>query len=92
MTAVWSVFLLCGLLHCLLSRVLCGLVRWCCAVVIALLFQVSKLVFECVVLEAVRVVHVISWKYVVQRGAAVPPESLLILHHTQIYKICGHEL
>ena len=64
MPAVWSACLLCGLM-------LCGLVRWSYAVVFALLFQVSKLVSGCVVLEAVRVVHVIICKCVVQRGVAV---------------------
>ena len=39
MTTVWSEFLLCGVLRCLLLPVLCGLVRWSCAVVIALLFH-----------------------------------------------------
>ena len=66
MPAVGSACLLCGLL----SRVLCGLVRWSHAVVFALLFQVSKWVFRCVVLEAVRVVHGIICKCVVRRGVA----------------------
>ena len=70
MPAVWSACLLCGLLCCLLLRVLCGLVRWSYDVVFALLFQVSKWVSGCVVLEAVRVVHVIICKCVVQRGVA----------------------
>ena len=51
-------------------RVLCGLVRWSYAVVFALMFQVSKWVSGCVVLEAVRVVHVIVCKCVVQRRVA----------------------
>ena len=49
---------------------LCGLVRWSYAVVFALLFQLSKWVSGCVVLEAVRVVHVIICKCVVQTGVA----------------------
>ena len=69
--AVWSVCLLFSLLYCLLLRVLCGLVRSSYAVVFALLFQVSKWVSGCVVLEAVRVVHVIICKCVMQRGVAV---------------------
>ena len=68
MPAVWSSCLLCGLLCCL--RVLCGLVRWFYAVMFALLFQVLKWVSGCVVLEGVRVVHVIICKCVVQRGVA----------------------
>ena len=70
MPAVWSACLLCGLLYCPILRVLCGLLRWSYAVVFALLFQVSKWVLGCVVLEAVRVVHVIICKCVVQRGVA----------------------
>ena len=56
------------LLCCLPLRVLCGLVRLSYAVVFALPFQVLKWVFGCVVLEAVRVVHVIICKCVVHRG------------------------
>ena len=41
------------------------------AVVFALLFQVPKWVSGCVVLEAVRVVHVIICKCIVQRGVAL---------------------
>ena len=40
-------------------------------VVFALLFQVSKWVSGCVVLEAVGVVHIIICKCVVQKGVAV---------------------
>ena len=41
------------------------------SVVFALLFQVSTWVSACVVLEEVRVVHVIICKCVVQRGVAL---------------------
>ena len=47
---------------------------WCdgliCSVTFALLFQVPKWVSGCVVLEAVRVVHVNICKFVAQRGVA----------------------
>ena len=83
MPAVWSAYLLCGLLCSLLLRVLFGVVRWSYAVVFALLVQVSKWVSGCVVLEAVRVVHVIICKCVVQRGVAVvhgyPRKAIVVI-------------
>ena len=47
-----------------------------CCEVFALLFQVSKWVFRCVVQGAVRVVHGIIRKCVVQSGVAVLSEGM----------------
>ena len=49
----------------------CGLVRWYCAVCLRRCFKCRN-GFLCVVLEAVRVVHVIICKCAVQRGVALP--------------------
>ena len=49
------------------------------SVVFALLFQVSKWVSGCVVLEAVRVVQVIICKCVVRRGVALECLRLIFL-------------
>ena len=71
MPDVWSVRVCCVVCCVVSFRACC--VAWCedlMLQVFVLLFQVSKWVCRFVVLEAVRIVHVIICKCAVQRGVA----------------------